>query len=124
MNCTGYRHPCRWIYLVPGVVGLLALLPARAEAQGPGPVIIPGLPGANLQSGVRPSLAAWPYTDLPGGKSCGTDRHHRTRTEAAEIAPPRPPCRTGSRGAGSRRATPCSTRGSISAPTSRSSTRG
>jgi porin len=65
-------------------VGILALLPGRVEAQGPSPVIIPGLPGASLQAGARPSLRAWPYTDLPGGKPAApTDE-----TEAAEIPPP------------------------------------
>jgi porin len=48
------------------VLGLLTLLSTRAVAQGPGPVIIPGLPGAGLQAGARPAPTAWPYTDLPG----------------------------------------------------------
>jgi len=73
-----------WIYLVPGVLGLLALLPGRAEAQGPGPVIIPGLPGNGLQAGARPALNAWPYTDLPGGKPAAP----ADKPEAAEIPPP------------------------------------
>jgi porin len=77
----------RWVILVAGVIGLLALLPARAEAQGPAPVVIPGLPGAGLQAGARPSLNAWPYTDLPGGKPAAptgtTDE-----TEAEDNLPP------------------------------------
>jgi porin len=53
------------------------------EAQGPGPVIIPGLPGAGLQAGARPAPTAWPYTDLPAGKAMAP-------TDAAETAPPAP----------------------------------
>jgi len=83
MICVGF-HKRRWIVLLPGVVGLLALLPARAEAQGPGPVIIPGLPGANLQAGARPSPAVWPYTDLPRGAAAAP-------TDETEGAPPAPP---------------------------------
>ena len=59
----------RWgrVALVPGVLGLLILSAARADAQAP--VIIPGLPGAGLQAGARPPLTAWPYSDLPGGNA-------------------------------------------------------
>ena len=57
------------------VLGLLTLSPTRAERRAP--VIIPGLPGAGLQAGARPSPTAWPYTDLPGGKAAPTDRHDR-----------------------------------------------
>jgi hypothetical protein len=61
----------RWGSAALGLGGLilLTLSPTRAAAQGPSPVIIPGLPGASLQAGARPSLNAWPYTDLPGGKA-------------------------------------------------------
>jgi porin len=57
----------RWgqVAIVPKVLGLLILSATRADAQSP--VIIPGLPGANLQAGARPPLTAWPYSDLPGG---------------------------------------------------------
>ncbi len=57
----------RWgqVAIASKVLGMLILLAARADAQSP--VIIPGLPGANLQSGARPPLTAWPYSDLPGG---------------------------------------------------------
>jgi porin len=55
-------HRWRWL----GVLGLVALLPSGVAAQGPGPAVIPGLPGAGLQAGARPALTAWPYTDLPG----------------------------------------------------------
>ncbi len=64
------RVGCRkwgWVAFVPGMLGLLILSSTRAEAQAP--VIIPGLPGANLQSGARPALGAWPYSDLPGGQA-------------------------------------------------------
>jgi porin len=60
-------HRRGWIALLPGVVGLLTLLSTRAAAQDP--VIIPGLPGAGLQSGARPSTTAWPYSDLPRRRS-------------------------------------------------------
>ena len=60
-------HRWRWVALVPGVLGLLTLCPTPAVAQDP--VIIPGLPGANLPAGARPAPTAWPYTDLPGGKA-------------------------------------------------------
>jgi porin len=63
------------------VLGLLTLLPARVAAQGPSPVIIPGSPGAGLQSGRLPSLTAWPYTDLPGAKRA-------TPADDEEEAPP------------------------------------
>jgi porin len=64
MSMVG-RHRWGQAAIVPGVLGLLILSAARADAQSP--VVIPGLPGANLQSGARPQLTAWPYTDLPGG---------------------------------------------------------
>ena len=58
----------------------------HAGAQGPGPVIIPGLPGAGLQAGARPSLNTWPYTDLPGGKPAApTDT--TDEAETLEIPP-------------------------------------
>ncbi len=72
-----------WVYLVPGVVVLLVLFSGRVEAQSPGPVIIPGLPGAGLQAGARPATTAWPYTDLPGGKAMAP-------SDETEIAPPAP----------------------------------
>jgi porin len=56
-----------WVALVAVVLGLLILSPTRAEAQDP--VIIPGLPGANLPAGARPMPTSWPYSDLPGGKA-------------------------------------------------------
>jgi porin len=68
--------------LVPGVLALLALSPTRAEAQDPSPVIIPGLPGANLPAGARPAPTAWPYTDLPGGRSATTAEPPADTTEA------------------------------------------
>ena len=51
MSMVGRR---RWgqVAIVPNVLGLLILSAARATAQSP--VIIPGLPGASLQSGARP----------------------------------------------------------------------
>jgi porin len=63
------------------VFGILTLTPDPAEAQAP--VIIPGLPGAGLQAGTRPTPTAWPYTDLPGGKPA-------TRTDATEAPSDRP----------------------------------
>ena len=85
MRRTG-RQRRTWAAVVRGVVGLLTLLPAHAEAQGPGPVIIPGLPGAGLQAGARPSPNAWPYTDLPGGKPAApTDT--TDEAETVEIPP-------------------------------------
>ncbi len=108
------RQRWRWV----GVVGILTLLPARAEAQGPGPVIIPGLPGAGLQAGARPSPNAWPYTDLPGGKRAApTDTTDEAETE--EIPPSAVPS-YGVTGDWFGAATPCSTRGSTSARASRS----
>jgi porin len=68
MSRASFRGRGR-IALVAGAVSLIALLATRAEAQGPSPVIIPGLPGANLQAGTLPRLTVWPYTDLPGGKA-------------------------------------------------------
>jgi porin len=64
MSVVGRR---RWgqVAIVAKVLGLLILSAACANAQSP--VVIPGLPGASLQSGARPRLNAWPYTDLPGG---------------------------------------------------------
>jgi porin len=59
------RHRSGQAGIVAKVLGLLILSAARADAQSP--VIIPGLPGASLQSGARPALTAWPYSDLPGG---------------------------------------------------------
>ena len=44
-------------------------------------MIIPGLPGASLPAGARPSLAAWPYSDLPGGKAAAP-------TDTTETPPP------------------------------------
>ncbi len=64
MNIAG-RSKWRQVAIVSNVLGLLILSAARAEAQSP--VIIPGLPGASLQAGARPSLSGWPYSDLPGG---------------------------------------------------------
>lgn len=75
-------HKWGWVVLVPGVLVLLALSPTRAEAQDP--VIIPGLPGANLPAGARPSPTTWPYTDLPGGRSA-------TPTDTTESPPPAAP---------------------------------
>ena len=98
--------------LVIGVLGILTLTPNPVGAQDP--VIIPGLPGSGLQAGARPAPTAWPYSDLPGGKAA-------TPTDATDHR--RPLRRSASRGTGSVRATPCSTRGSIFARTSRSSTR-
>jgi porin len=76
----------RWGSAALGLGGLilLALSPTRAEAQGPGPVIIPGLPGASLQAGARPTPTAWPYMDLPGGEATAP-------IDATEGAPPVPP---------------------------------
>ena len=75
-------HRWGWVALVPGVLGLLVLSPARAEAQAP--VIIPGLPGASLQAGARPAPTAWPYSDLPGGKAA-------TPADATDDPPPAAP---------------------------------
>lgn len=58
-----------WIALMLGVLGRLTLLPALVAAQAP--VVIPGLPGANLAVGARPSSRYRPYSDLPGGKADG-----------------------------------------------------
>jgi porin len=82
MSCVGYRTR-RLVYYVPALLGLLALLPGRAEAQGPGPAVIPGLPGAGLQAGARPALTAWPYTDLPGWQAM-------VPSDETETAPPAP----------------------------------
>ena len=86
-------HRWGWVALVPGVLGLLTLLPTRAAAQDP--VIIPGLPGASLPAGARPAPTAWPYTDLPGGKAATpTDTTEaptdttETPTDTTEIPPP------------------------------------
>ena len=76
-------HKWGWVVLAPDVLVLLALSPTRAEAQGPGPVIIPGLPGAGLQAGAVPSQRVWPYTDLPGGMPAAP-------TDEAEAAEPPP----------------------------------
>ena len=68
MSKRGWRG---WGSAALGLGGLilLTLSPTRSAAQGPSPVIIPGLPGAGLQAGTRPSANVWPYTDLPGGKA-------------------------------------------------------
>ena len=71
-----------WFALLGGVLGFLALGPTSARAQDP--LIIPGLPGANLPSGARPALNAWPYTDLPGGEAAAP-------FDGTEIAPPAAP---------------------------------
>ena len=62
--------------------GIPALGPTSARVQDP--LIIPGLPGANLPSGARPALNAWPYTDLPGGEAA-------VPFDGTEIAPPAAP---------------------------------
>ena len=79
MSMVGRRTWGR-IAIVLNVFGLLILSAARAEAQSP--VIIPGLPGAGLQSGSRPPLTAWPYSDLPGG-SVATLAESAEETEPA-----------------------------------------
>jgi porin len=64
------------------VIGILTLLSGFVRAQDP--VIIPGLPGAGLQAGERPSTTAWPYTDLLGGRAAEP-------TETAVTTPAAPP---------------------------------
>jgi porin len=64
MSMAG-RGRRRQLAIAAKVLGLLILSAARADAQSP--VIIPGLPGASLAAGARPTLTAWPYSDLPGG---------------------------------------------------------
>jgi porin len=78
----------RWdrAILAIGVFGILTLTPDPVGAQDP--VIIPGLPGANLQSGARPSPTAWPYTDLPGGGSATPTDTTEAPTDTTESPPP------------------------------------
>jgi porin len=54
------------IALMLGILGVATLSTTRVAAQVP--VIIPGLPGANLPAGARPAPTLWPYTDLPGAE--------------------------------------------------------
>ncbi|WP_406698117.1 carbohydrate porin [Singulisphaera sp. Ch08] len=74
-------HKWGWVVLLPGVLVLLALSSTRAQAQNA--VIIPGLPGANLPAGARPVPTAWPYSDLPGGRSATTTETTESPTPAA-----------------------------------------
>jgi porin len=90
-------HRRRCLAILPGVLGLLILSAARVEAQAPS-ITIPGLPGASLQAGATPSLGAWPYSDLPGGRlATPTDTADapadsaETPTETAESPPPAAP---------------------------------
>ena len=106
-------HKWRRVVLRAVVLGLLILSAGRADAQSP--VIIPGLPGASLQAGARPLLTAWPYSDLPGGDVATPD------DSSDDPQPAIPPF--GITGDWLGAAMPCSTRGSIFARTSRSSTR-
>ena len=64
-------HEWRRVVARAVVLGLLVLSTGRADAQTP--VIIPGLPGASLQSGAIPAKIAWPYSDLPGGSAAAPD---------------------------------------------------
>jgi porin len=72
--------------LAIGVFGILTLMPNPVGAQDP--VIIPGLPGANLPAGARPALTAWPYTDLPGGRSAPPTDETEAPTDTSESPPP------------------------------------
>jgi porin len=81
MNRVGRRTRGR-VALAAGASALLILSAARAVAQVP--VIIPGLAGASVQSGARPALSAWPYSDLPGGSSA-------TPPDETNVRPPTAP---------------------------------
>ncbi len=82
-------HVRGWVVLAVGALVLLALSPTRAEAQDP--VIIPGLPGAGLPAGARPAPAAWPYIDLPGGRSAAPSDTTKGPLETTESLPPAAP---------------------------------
>ena len=72
------RRKYECVALMLGILSVATLSATRVAAQVP--VIIPGLPGANLPAGARPAPTLWPYTDLPGGK--GTTSTDKAATTA------------------------------------------
>ena len=81
MNGAGC-HKWRWVALMLGVQSIVTISATGVAAQDP--VVIPGLPGANLPAGARPALTAWPYTDLPGGKAAKPTDQTATPTDTTE----------------------------------------
>ena len=70
------------VALMLGILSLITLSATRVAAQVP--VIIPGLPGANLPAGARPAPSVWPYTDLPGGKGSTSAEKAATTADTTE----------------------------------------